>query len=72
MKPGIMSTELYVVLAVLVPWISAQLGVDLSAVFNDPDNISAIIKSAQEGGNNAPVYVALAYVLVRGLLKWKQ
>lgn len=72
MKSGIKSTEFYIVLAILSTWISSQFGIDLSSVINDPDDIAAIVKSAQTQGGDAPVWLGLAYVLVRGALKWKQ
>jgi hypothetical protein len=71
MQKGIKSSEFYIVLAVLVPWISQQYGIDLSAVVNNPDDISGMIKAAQSQGGNAPMWIALAYVIGRVLLKWR-
>lgn len=71
MDKGIKSTEFYIVSAVLVPWISQQFGVDLSAVLSNPDDIATVIRQAQGLGGNAPVWVALAYVAGRSILKWR-
>jgi hypothetical protein len=71
MEKGIKSTEFYIVSAVLVPWISQQFGVDLSAVLSNPDDIASVIRGAQGMGGNAPVWVAAAYVIGRVVLKWR-
>lgn len=72
MQKGLKSSELYVVLAVLAPWVSQQFGVDLGAMLANPDDIASVIRSAQDQGGSAPVFVALAYVVGRVVLKWKK
>ena len=72
MKPGLKSTEFYIVAAILSTWVSTRFGIDLSSVLNDPDDISSIIKSAQTQGGDAPVWLAVTYVITRFALKWKQ
>lgn len=72
MTKGYKSSELYIVTAVLVPWLSQQFGIDLSGLLaGNPDDIAAMIKSAQSQGGNMPVWVALVYVVGRVVLKWR-
>ncbi|HAR38846.1 MAG TPA: hypothetical protein DCS09_09910 [Porphyromonadaceae bacterium] len=71
MQKGYKTTEFYLVSAVLLPWISQQFGIDLSAILANPDDIAGMISAAQAKGGSAPVWVALAYVVGRFALKWR-
>ena len=71
MQKGVKSSEFYVVLAVLAPWIAQQFGVDLSSFVANPDDIAGMIKSAHAQEGNAQVWIALAYVVGRVILKVK-
>ena len=69
MKKGSSTSEFKILLLILVPWITQQFGVDLSALVTNPDDLAGIIKSAHAQGGNAPVWVALAYVVGRVAIK---
>jgi len=71
MDKGIKSSEFYIALAVLAPWISQQFGINLQPYLANPDDIAGMITAAHQQGGNAPVWVALAYVIGRALLKWR-
>jgi len=69
--PGHKTTELYVVAAVLLPWIANQFGIDASVITNNADELRQAIEAAH-GGSDMPVWVAIAYVIGRNVLKgWK-
>lgn len=68
MQKGAKTSEFYIVLAIIVPYISQQFGIDFSALGN-PDDIAGAIKAAHD--QNAPAWVAGAYVVGRFLLKWR-
>jgi len=70
MKSGVKTSEFYVVLAVVAPWLLSQLGIDLGAVITDADQLRAVIQEAHKG-SDLPVWVAGAFVIGRPLLKWK-
>lgn len=71
MTTGAKTSEFYIVLAVLVPWICQQLGIDLRGAIGNADELRQTIEAAH-GNGQAPVWVAGAYVIGRKLLKWKQ
>jgi hypothetical protein len=71
MQKGAKTSEFYVVLAVLASGIAQQFGVDLSSIAANPDDISGMIKAAQSQGGNASIWIALAYVVGRVILKVK-
>jgi len=70
MSKGYKSSELYVVIAVIAPWILSQLGIDLGAVITDADQLRAVIQEAHNG-SDLPVWVAGLFVISRPFLKWK-
>jgi hypothetical protein len=72
MQKGAKTSEFYVVIAVLAPWIAQQFGVDLAGFVANPDDIAGMIKSAHAQGGNAPVWMAVAYVVGRVILKWRE
>jgi hypothetical protein len=70
MTPGYKTTELYVVAAVLLPWIAQQVGLDASVITDNADELRKAIEAAH-GGSDMPVWVAIIYVCGRKVLKWK-
>jgi hypothetical protein len=68
-KPGYKSTELYVVVAVLLPWICQQFGLNMATITENAEQLRQAIEAAH-GGSDMPVWVAMAYVVGRKLLKW--
>jgi len=64
---GFKTSEFYVVLAVLVPWVCNQLGIDISAL------IQGVERMQQEAqGSDLPVAVAGIFVAARAWLKSKK
>ena len=70
MQKGAKTSEFYIVLAVIAPWVSQQLGFDISSILANPDDLAGMIKAAHDQGGNAPVWVAAIYCAGRFLLKW--
>jgi hypothetical protein len=68
MIKGAKTSELYVTLVVLLPWIAGQLGIDLSAANGSADELRRTIEAAH-GGSDMPVWVAAAYVIGRNVVK---
>ena len=64
------TSEFYVVLLVLLPWICQQFGVNYENVIQNADELRNAIEAAH-GGSSMPVWVAMAYVVGRKLLKWQ-
>lgn len=71
MEKGAKTSEFYIVLAVLIPWISQQFGIDLSALLASPDDIAGMIQAAHDKGSDTPVMVAGLYIVGRILRKWR-
>jgi hypothetical protein len=71
MKSGAKTSELWVVVAVITPWILQQLGVDMSDVITNADQLRQAINTAHKNISDLPVWVAGAYVVGRKVLKWK-
>lgn len=65
---GYKTSELYVVAAVLVPWICQQFGIDAGMVIDNADQLRQAVAAAHRG-SDMPVWVAMAYVVGRQLLK---
>lgn len=70
-KKGVMTSEFYVVVAVLAPWIAQQLGIDLAGAIGSADELRRTIEAAH-GGSDLPVWVAAAYVIGRNVVKIAQ
>lgn len=70
MTKGAKTSEFYVVLAVLLPWICQQFGIDYGTVTQSADELRQAIEAAH-GGSDMPVWVAMAYVVGRKALKWR-
>jgi len=68
MSKGVKTSELYVTLAVLLPWIAQQLGIDLAGAIGTADELRRTIEAAH-GGSDMPVWVAAAYVIGRNVVK---
>lgn len=64
------TSEFYVVLLVLLPWICNQFGLNYETVTQSADELRQAIEAAH-GGSDMPVWVAMAYVVGRKALKWK-
>lgn len=71
MIKGAKTSELYVTLVVLLPWIAGQLGIDMSAAIGSADELRRTIEAAH-GGSDMPVWVAAAYVIGRNIVKIAQ
>lgn len=71
MIKGTKTSELYVTLVVLLPWIAGQLGIDMSAAIGSADELRRTIEAAH-GGSDMPVWVAAAYVIGRNIVKVMQ
>lgn len=69
-EPGKKSTEFYVALAVLIPWIAQQLGIDLSGVAGSAEELRQTIEAAH-ANSDVPAWAAGAYIVGRTALKWK-
>ena len=72
MKPGYKSTELYLVICVVAPWVLSRTGIDISSLLGRPEDIAQIISDAHAQSGDAPVWVVLAYVAARFFLKWRE
>jgi len=72
MKPGYKSTELYLVISVVAPWVLSRTGIDLSSLLGRPEDIAQIIADAHAQSGDAPVWAVLAYVAARFFLKWRE
>ncbi|HAR38589.1 MAG TPA: hypothetical protein DCS09_08500 [Porphyromonadaceae bacterium] len=70
LNPGAKSSEFYIVVAVLLPWVCQQFGLDMSVVTQNADELRQAIEAAH-GGSDMPVWVAMAYVIGRKILKWR-
>jgi len=70
MRQGMKTSEFYVVLAVLLPWICQQFGLDASVITDNADELRKAIEAAH-GGSDMPVWVAMAYVIGRKVIKWR-
>ena len=69
--PGHKTTEIYVVVAVLLPWICQQFGINVGTITDNAEQLRQAIEAAH-GGSDMPVWVAMAYVIGRNVLKgWK-
>lgn len=64
------TSEFYVVLLVLAPWVCQQFGLDYQSVTQSADELRQAIEAAH-GGSDMPVWVAMAYVVGRKVLKWR-
>jgi len=72
MKPGYKSTELYLVISVVAPWVLSRTGIDLSSILGRPEEIAQIISDAHAQSGDATVWVVMAYVAARFFLKWRE
>jgi len=68
---GFKTSEFYIVIAVLSPWICQQFGLNMSAITDNADQLRQAIEAAH-GGSDMPVWVAMAYVVGRKVLKFKR
>lgn len=66
---GFKTSELYVVLIVVVPWVLAQFGIDMGSVDTDAQSINDTIEMIHTN-SDLPVWLAMAYVVGRKVLKW--
>lgn len=64
------TSEFYIVLLVLAPWVCQQFGIDYGVVTQNADELRQAIEAAH-GGSDMPVWVAMAYVVGRKALKWR-
>lgn len=69
---GIKTSEFWVVLLILTPWILQQLGVDIGAAIQSADDLKEAINAAHQNSGDLPVWVAMLYVVGRKVLKWQQ
>jgi len=67
---GAKTSEFYIVLMVLLPWICQQFGVDVATITDNADQLRQAIEAAH-GGSDMPAWVAMAYVIGRKALKWR-
>ncbi len=64
---GFKTSEFYVVIAVLIPWVCNQLGIDIGAL------VKGVERMQQEAqGSDLPVAVAGIFVAARAWLKSKK
>lgn len=70
LKIGRQTSEFWVVLLVLAPWICNQFGLNYETVTQSADQLRQAIEAAH-GGSDMPVWVAMAYVVGRKVLKWR-
>ena len=79
MIKGIKTSELWVTLVVLIPWLAKQFGLELPQVIpDDPEALSMLIESARaevqaasSQVSDVPAWIAAAYVVGRTVLKLK-
>lgn len=69
MEKGWKTSEFGVAVAVIIPWLSQKLGINLAALFADPENISQMINAAYD--SNSAVYIAGLYIVGRIIRKWR-
>lgn len=56
----------------MLPWLSGQLGADLSKILGKPEDIAQIITDAHAQSSTAPIWVTGIYVAARFFLKWQE
>ena len=79
-KPGWKSTEFWLSLVVIAPWLAKSWGIDLGVDFpDDPEGLSVLVSAAQQDViaatkrvGDAPAWVAGLYVLSRAVTKFKK
>jgi len=71
MKPGVKTTELYLVIATMIPSVLQQLG-KLPKGLDNPEDIAQIISDAHAQGGTSPVWLIALYVAARLFLKWQE
>ena len=70
-KKGITSSEFWFASATMLPWLSAQLGIDLAAIAGNADSIVASVAQGQNGISPWMVFLAIVYTVCRTVSKWK-
>jgi hypothetical protein len=67
---GYQTTEFYLILIIIAPWLLHTFGIDISAIISNPDDITSVLNAVKTSDTNTQVTV-LVYVAIRGLLKWQ-
>lgn len=67
LQPGYKTSELWVTVATLLPWLAQQFGFDPSMIANTARGTIEIV--SQHGGSDLPLAIAGSYVVGRIALK---
>lgn len=71
LQKGYQTSEFYIVIAVLMPWLCNQLGIDVGALLRGAEQMRQEIQIVH-GDSNLPVAVAGVFVAARAWLKHKR